>query len=60
MPQGLGRNLYASLSVGENLDFSGGCSASATRHGRGESTSFCRQQALPNFTTGRRAIYPAE
>jgi ribosome-dependent ATPase len=23
MPQGLGRNLYASLSVGENLDFFG-------------------------------------
>ena len=32
MPQGLGKNLYHTLSVFENVDFSGGCSASQRKN----------------------------
>ena len=40
MPQGLGRNLYPTLSVFDNIDFSAVCSARARPSGARGSTSF--------------------
>jgi len=41
MPQGLGKNLYATLSVFENVDFFGDCSGTAAWSASGASPPCC-------------------
>jgi ribosome-dependent ATPase len=55
MPQGLGRNLYPTLSVRENIDFSAACSASPGRSENGASATCWAAPAWASSRTGPRA-----
>ena len=49
MPQGLGKNLYPTLSVFENIDFFGACSDTTRRSGTGGSRGLLRDAGLTPF-----------
>jgi ribosome-dependent ATPase len=60
MPQGLGKNLYPTLSVQENIDFFwDDCSGSRRTSARRASRSCLPAQPCRRFVTGRRASSPA-
>ena len=53
MPQGLGRNLYPTLSVFDNIDFFGRLFGQGGPSGERASTSSCRQQVSIRLLAGR-------
>ena len=55
MPQGLGRNLYPTLSVFENIDFHAACSARGRRSADGASPIFSPRPASTRSRSARRA-----
>jgi ribosome-dependent ATPase len=59
MPQGLGKNLYPTLSVEENLQFFAACSATTRPSGAGASTTLTRSTGLHPSWTARPASCPA-
>lgn len=58
MPQGLGGNLYPTLSVFENVDFLAVCSVSIVRNESGVFGSCCRARTWRHFETVLLANYP--
>ncbi|NKC27659.1 ATP-binding cassette domain-containing protein [Ochrobactrum ciceri] len=59
MPQGLGKNLYPTLSVFENIDFSGGCLDITGKSVSGVLPIFWHEPACRPSRTVRRANFPA-